>query len=643
MNIRSFSTISKFLIKTLVIVLLTQSSVMASAQVYSCASTNSQQGPTDPLELEAFLDGYLAEQMAALHIPGVTFVLVKDGELFFAKGYGYANLENQIPVVPDKTVFCAGSVGKLFTSTAVMQLVERGLISLDDDVNQYLDLFQIEDTYPEPVTFAHLLTHTGGFDEREVGIWVKDTSEVMPLGEYLAAAMPPRVRPPGQVTQYSNHGMALAGHLVEVISGAPYAEYIEQNIFQPLGMNRSTFRQLIPPLMAADLAVGYTHLLGNRLPAPVQYSNIVPAGMLHVTAMDMASFMIAHLQGGRYGDVRILQADIVQEMHRQHFTNHPRLPGFAYGFMEHLQNDRRALWHTGSSTTHHSLLLLLPDDDVGLFMSANLLDRRLSHDLMEAFMDHYYPALTESRAPQPPADFQDRAGRFTGAYRVNKHAHLTLEKMSQLGRDVRVTAAGDGTLTVHLPDQTTQWVEIEPLLFQRVDGGDYLAFEEDEEGHITHMFLGDMPAVAYERLAWYETSPVHLGLLGFAGLFFLSAILAGPIGYLVRRIRRRPPIHVERPLRLARWLAVLVSVLYLIFLVAQALVIAPATHGASPMLHTLFLQLTILAVVLTIGSLVFTVLAWKDRYWGILERLHYTLVTLAAVAFIPFLHYWNLL
>ena len=609
------------------------------------------QGPTDPQEVAAFADAFFAAKMAEYHIPGAAFVLVKDSQILFAKGYGYADLENQIPVVPDKTVFCAGSVGKLFTSTAVMQLAERGLIDLDDDVNQYLDLFHIKDTYPESVTFAHLLTHTSGFDEREMGIWVEDMSKVMPLGEYLAAAIPPRVRPPGQVTQYSNYGMALAGYLVEVISGvpsassgqAPYAEYIQQNIFQPLGMNRSTFQQPIPPDLAPDLAVGYKYLLDRTVPLPAKYSNIVPAGMFHVTATDMASFMIAHLQEGRYGDARILEKDTVQEMHRQQFTNDPRLPGFAYGFMEHLQNDRRALWHTGTSSTHHSLLFLLPDDDVGLFMSVNLLDRRVSHDLMEAFMDHYYPALTESPAPQPPADFQDRAGRFTGAYRVNRHAHSTPEKMSQLGRDVRVTAAGDGTLTVHLPGQTLQWVEVGPLLFQRVGGGDYVVFRENESGRITHMFLGSQPYVSYESLAWYETSPVHLGLLGFAALFFLSAILAGPARYIIRRIKHKPSPQVERPARLARWLAVLVSGLYPIFLVAQALVMVWATGGASPMLHTLFLLLTILAVVLTIGLVVFTVLAWKDRYWGILGRLHYTLVTLAAVVFIPFLHYWNLL
>ncbi len=101
------------------------------------------EGPTDPAELETFLDVFFAEKMEELHIPGAAFVMVKDGEVFFTKGYGYADLENQIPVDPEKTIFRVGSVSKLFTATAAMQLVEQGVLGLDTDINQYLTNFQI--------------------------------------------------------------------------------------------------------------------------------------------------------------------------------------------------------------------------------------------------------------------------------------------------------------------------------------------------------------------------------------------------------------------------------------------------------------------------------------------------------------------
>ena len=124
-----------------------------------------EQGPTDPAELEAFLDELLAKDMEEYHIAGAAVSVVKDGKLFFAKGYGYADLEKGIPVDPEQTIFRIGSIGKMFTWTAVMQLVEQGKLDLDADVNTYLD-FRIPDTYPQPITLKHLMTHTSGFEDR---------------------------------------------------------------------------------------------------------------------------------------------------------------------------------------------------------------------------------------------------------------------------------------------------------------------------------------------------------------------------------------------------------------------------------------------------------------------------------------------
>jgi len=137
----------------------------------------SPQGPTDPLELEAFLDDFFAKEMTKEHVPGAAVALVKDGKIFFSKGYGYADLEKKIPVVPDKTLFRVGSISKLFTTTAVLQLVEQGKLKLDDDVNKYLKRFQVKNTYPKPVTVANLLTHTDGFDsEWGIGAFARRAS-----------------------------------------------------------------------------------------------------------------------------------------------------------------------------------------------------------------------------------------------------------------------------------------------------------------------------------------------------------------------------------------------------------------------------------------------------------------------------------
>jgi CubicO group peptidase (beta-lactamase class C family) len=186
-----------------------------------------QQGPTDPQELEAFIDGVMAAQMEAYHIPGATISVVKDGKLFFAKGYGYADSESRKPVIANETLYRIGSVSKLFTWTAVMQLAEQGKLDLNADVNTYLTDFKIPDTYPEPITLAHLMTHTAGFEDN-YRIDARSADDVKPLGEYLANNMPARVRPPGEFTAYSNHGTALAGYIVEEVSGVSFDDYIEK-------------------------------------------------------------------------------------------------------------------------------------------------------------------------------------------------------------------------------------------------------------------------------------------------------------------------------------------------------------------------------------------------------------------------------
>jgi CubicO group peptidase (beta-lactamase class C family) len=179
-------------------------------------------GPTDAAELEAFFDEILVEQMQSYHVPGVTVSVVKDGELFFAKGYGYANLEQRLPVDPETSLFRIASITKLFTWTAVMQQVEQGQLDLNADVNAYLTAFQVPDTYPEPITLAHLMAHTAGFEDQGIGTGARTKQDVPPLGEYLARHLPTRVRPPGLISAYSNHGAALAGYIVAEVSGIPY-------------------------------------------------------------------------------------------------------------------------------------------------------------------------------------------------------------------------------------------------------------------------------------------------------------------------------------------------------------------------------------------------------------------------------------
>jgi CubicO group peptidase (beta-lactamase class C family) len=172
-------------------------------------------GPADPAELASFLNTTITAQLTNDHIAGATVAVVKDGKLFYTKGYGYADVENKAPVDANVSMFAIGSVTKLFTWTAVTQLVEEGKIDLHADVNTYLKDFKIPATYPQPITMENLMTHTAGFEEQPVGLTVSDPTYLQLPGTVLAQTIPARVWPPGQVWSYSNWGAALAGYIVE--------------------------------------------------------------------------------------------------------------------------------------------------------------------------------------------------------------------------------------------------------------------------------------------------------------------------------------------------------------------------------------------------------------------------------------------
>jgi len=324
---------------TLVILLSLVAPVMAQENKVApgrTVPTTPSQGPTDPAELEAFLHGLLARQMEEYHIAGAAVSVVRDGKLFFAKGYGYADFENGIRVDPEQTVFRIGSVGKVFTWTAVMQLVEQGKLDLEADINTYLD-FRIPDTYPQPITLKHLMTHTSGFEDRWFGSAVSDANDLIPVREFLVSPIWARVRPPGYAG-YSNFNAMLAGYIVARVSGQPYEQYIQEHILDPLGMAHSTVRSPIPPDLRPLVSVGYSYAEGDfqvfseYLPQPAG----LPSGFHMASVKDMARFMIAHLQGGFYGDasteMRILEETTARQMQSTAYTPDPRLQGTTYGF-----------------------------------------------------------------------------------------------------------------------------------------------------------------------------------------------------------------------------------------------------------------------------------------------------------------------
>ena len=453
---------------------------MVAPVVAPNAQVKTRNGPEDPKELEQFLDGFFAEQMEKGHIPGAAFILVKNNQVFFKKGYGWANLDRKTPVSPDSTVFRIGSISKVFTADAILQLADRRKLNLHTDVNRYLKHLKIPETFTESVTAAHLISHTAGFDEIRPGTQAPTQDGVLPLSDFLQTRLV-RLWRPGQIPMYSTYGITLAGLLVEDVSGMSFESYLLRNIWQPLGMRRTSIT--VPSALSSDVAIGYEYVNGSYQPQSWEWYHTTPASSINSTAADMAKWMIAHLQKGVYGSVRILSDNAVSGMFVTQATGHPRLHGVSYGFEEEAFGDLPMLQHGGNVAGFSSLVVLIPKFNTGFFVVTHGENSQLRENLKWALLVRYYSGKN-MRVPQPPLDFNSRAHLFVGRYGLITYCHTCPGRQPTF--TLTVTSKTDGTLSLN----GKQWIEVEPMLFVREDGASKIAFRADATGRITHMFSG---------------------------------------------------------------------------------------------------------------------------------------------------------
>jgi CubicO group peptidase (beta-lactamase class C family) len=630
-------------------------STLRSALISACvaclaapAAAEDRAAPTlDPHELEAFFDAYLGAALPANHVPGAVVYVVKDGQVLFRKGYGLADVERNVSMDPDRTVLTLGSLSKLFTWTAVMQLAEQGKLDLDADVNRYLD-FAIPATYPEPITLNHLMAHTAGFEDRRFGQMARSPAERVPLGAWLAAHVPARVRPPGRLAAYQNYGAALAGYVVERVSGEPFDDYVERHVLRPLGMGRTSSRAPLPAALAADAARPYLWRQGafRAVPEYEVVPSVGPAAAFCSTGGDMARFLAAHLGDGHLGGAVLLRPETVQRMQRRSFAHDPRVNGMAHGLWELDTHGQRILGHAGSHFIHNGLALLLPERRLGVFVATNGAGGNAFVGegfplFVEAFADHFFPAPPAAPAPGP--GLAAGAGRFAGSYALLLgRAETTPEKLLAMLMAVQVRA-GEGGITAALPGGRKRFVETEPLVFRQVDGPGKIVFRADAAGEVTHAFLDAVPLTALVRARGRETPAFNLSLLLACALLFASALLAAPVAWLVRQRRGAapPPAHERR----ARWVALALAAAALVVLwaaLSSALDVFGTYTGHLP-LWSLVRPLSIVTALLAAATAVSGARAWSRRWFAPGPRVHHALVALAGLAFTWFLREWNVL
>jgi CubicO group peptidase (beta-lactamase class C family) len=626
-------------------------------------------------DLEAFLDGAMPLQLQRANIAGAVVAVVKDGKVLFGKGYGYSDVQAKKPVSPEDTLFRPGSISKLFTWTAVMQLVEQGQLDLDRDVNEYLD-FKIPATFPQPITLRNIMTHSAGFAETAKDLFVKDDKDMKPLGVYLSEHIPNRIFPPGTTPAYSNYATTLAGYIVQRVSGQPFDEYIATHIFQPLGMSHTTFDQPLPPALKPLMSNGY--VLASDKAKPFEIVQAWPAGSVATSAMDMTHFMIAHLQNGEFNGAHILRPETAQLMHARQFGANSAMNAMALGFYEETRNGHRIIGHGGDTVYFHSDLHLILDSGVGFFVSYNSAGKgEISNRtaLFEQFLDRYFPYQVPPGTA--PASAAADAKEVSGVYMVSRRLQGNILEASGMLGELRVSGTPDGKITTDVfkdfSGRPKKYSEIAPLVYREVDGQDKLAFKRDESGSLRLAI--DYPFMVFDRVGLLQNKYFNYCVLGASLGIMVLALILWPVNGLVRRHYGKK-LDLSRSDRRLRTWARAICAINILFVALLAVVLssgdgATGLNGIDGRLHAL----QILEAIAAVGSLIVVYNAlrawlWRPAMISILaarasgsagstsssassgaasgpqlraSRTLETLIALACVGFTWFVLYWNVL
>ena len=476
-----------------------------SAAIAQEAATNTSTSmPADTLDqqrlkaLPAFIDKMVADQIVNSEVAGAVVTVVYDGKIYYNGGYGFKDIASNVAVDADNTLFRPGSVSKMFTWVALMQQVEAGKVDLDADVNSYID-FEIPRNGFGPIRVRDLLSHSPGMSDVS-GFVVAGPEQLVPYDEWIKAKVPRRVWAPGTEVAYSNYAAALAGYIVERVSGQSYAEYVETNIFAPLGMNATTFREPLTGTMAENMATGYKVENGEYIAKPPEYlSSIMPAGSASATGSDMAHFMLAMLDDGVLAGKRILKPESVSLLESNSLANAPHLPGMAHGFLVEREAGPRLVGHAGNTVDFHSDMVIAPDLGFGYFIS------------MTGGAEGSYAARTElSKAitgymfPQQPAPRWDGPAETAplGRYRSNRRDYATASNPKY---DVIVKQTDGDSLEMRISGKLSTWQRIGPHLYEKTtdvaEGGPYDQAEFFDTPRGARLSFALQPYTTYHLIA----------------------------------------------------------------------------------------------------------------------------------------------
>ncbi|MEM7372163.1 MAG: serine hydrolase domain-containing protein [Bacteroidota bacterium] len=490
--------------------------------------------------LVPYIDSLVLAGQEKYRVPGAVVAIVTDSQHIFYQGYGMADMQQQRQVDKAKTSFRIASISKTFVATAAMQLVEDGKLDLHKDIRAYLPDEQFDFLNGHPITMHQLLTHTAGIDATDIHDAARTLEDIIPLEEVARHHMPDQVFEPGTVHSYSNFGFALAGYVIQAISGLSFADYVQVKILDPLEMSNSSMHFVPPTYIEENKAIAYDWNGGHQA-IPKEYLIGYPAGSMNATAKDMANYMLAHLNQGAFKGRRILQAASHQTLTSQKYGSKQTKYGICYAFFEGQDKGRKSIHHGGALPGFLSNFVLIPETGTGIFVSQNIRSGAggFGYELVRQLIDTLVEARdTRHLPPAAPEQFDQKAKKLVGYYQQKNYTRSTFEKaFSIVGQNVAefpVTYEGEGVLYF----RDIPFVEIEENLFQIVDSSSTwkIQFLTDEDGNGIGFFNG---LISYERISWFRQAKVQWTFVWGSLLILFLQLIAWPVVLLWKKLKQR--------------------------------------------------------------------------------------------------------
>lgn len=600
-------------------------------------------------DADTWLDGLVPAMLEHSGAPGATIAIVRGDEVVTARGFGSSNRWNPgadgaAAVDPATTQFRIGSVSKLFTAVAAMQLVEQGKLDLDGGVQQYVDV-KLDVPKGEP-TVRDLMTHTAGFEEYLGTGFMQTDPEELPTLREVVSNMPAQVNEPGTVSAYSNHGTALLGYIVERVSGEPYDQYVREHVMKPLGMERSSAAQPIDPALAKTVASGFDDPTSDAQAKPFELVGPAPAGSVSSTATDMArfaSFLLGHGPAGvlKPETLELMKKPAIDPKKAPQYANAVNTLGLQLWLTE--LDGVRTIGHGGDTGLFHTMLVTFPDQDLAVFVSQNGLGVQGVGDLRESLVSQFTQRYVAAKPELPKAVSSAKADAqaLAGAYTLSRSQRSGPLKIGNALGNINVIANEDGT--VSFAGSPARYRETEKDVWRVVEGGPTAGTDvfTVHDGTIAYL-----PAHELRRTPVFELMPVFLVVIGSAvaiGLLASVIAVADAIGrFRARRDPQRPdPKQLGRAGAWGRRLMGLTGAGMAVSVIGVAVFFSLLSVMQPSAIPLRVAQVGLVLVAAGgVGAIIRAVAGIRHRTW--FAAAWAVVVVLAAAAFVGTLAYYNL-